>query len=103
MDENVVKLPPSKEYVNAYPQFINENVGTNLSSASIAGIVIGVLLGVILIVLIGVLIYYCRLRHRRYECAYDTEEALGNNFTSAEHALQQKYHNHPDVKAELYI
>ncbi|VDP98187.1 unnamed protein product [Trichobilharzia regenti] len=71
--------------------------------SSAHSLVVGVIVGVLILILIGVLIYYFRLRHKRYECAYDTEEALGNNFTSAEHALQQKYHNHPDVKAELYI
>nr|CAH8831858.1 unnamed protein product [Trichobilharzia regenti] len=103
MNENVVKLLPRKEYVSAYTQYMSDDGGQRLSAAAIAGISIGVIVGVLILILIGVLIYYFRLRHKRYECAYDTEEALGNNFTSAEHALQQKYHNHPDVKAELYI
>ncbi|CAH8454209.1 unnamed protein product [Schistosoma turkestanicum] len=103
MDDNTIKLLPRKEYASAYSKYMNEDAGANLSSSAIAGIVVGVILGILLLILLGLLIYYCRLRQSRYECAYDTDEALGNNFQSAEHALQQKYHNHPDVKAELYI
>ncbi|CAH8456181.1 hypothetical protein MS3_00009914 [Schistosoma haematobium] len=103
MDDNIIRLMPKKEYVSAYSEYMRENSGANLSSSAIAGIVIGVIFGIILIILLGILIYYCRLRYSRYQSAYDTDEALGNHFQSAEHALQQKYHNHPDVKAELYI
>ncbi|TNN14925.1 Transmembrane SKG6 [Schistosoma japonicum] len=103
MDENVVKITPRKEYLTAYSQYMSDDSGAYLSSAAIAGIVIGAILGILLLILLGILIYYCRLRQSRYECAYDTDEALGNNFPSAEHALQQKYQNHPNVKAELYI
>ncbi|CAH8465469.1 unnamed protein product [Schistosoma rodhaini] len=103
MDDNFIKLMPRKEYASAYSKYMSENFGAGLSSSAIAGIVIGVILGIILIILFGIFIYYCHLRYSRYQSAYDTDEALGNNFQSAEHALQQKYHNHPDVKAELYI
>lgn len=63
-------------------------------------VVVGLIL---IIVLIVVLVYCCRVRHPKYQSAYNTDEDQGNRAQTAEHALQQKLIRHPDVKPELYI
>lgn len=71
-----------------------------LSCSLSQNVVVGLIL---IIVLIVVLVYCCRVRHPKYQSAYNTDEDQGNRAQTAEHALQQKLIRHPDVKPELYI
>ncbi|GAA48606.1 hypothetical protein CSKR_101924 [Clonorchis sinensis] len=103
MDAPITELQPSDNYKSAFSEYFVNNTKCVLSAGAIAGIVVGVIALVLLVILIILLVYCCRVKHPRYQSAYDTEEAQGNKSHTAEHALQQKLTGHPDVKHELYI
>ncbi|KAF6774339.1 Transmembrane protein SKG6 [Paragonimus kellicotti] len=103
MNGNVNILEPSNNYKTAFAKYFGGSSTEVLSAGAIAGIVVGVILLILLIVFIVLMVYCCRMKHPRYQSAYDTDEAQGNKANSAEQALQQKLVRHPDVKHELYI
>ncbi|VDP71578.1 unnamed protein product [Echinostoma caproni] len=103
MSSPVEKLGPSQNYLSAFSAYFDSGNNLALSPAAIGGIVAGIIGVILIIVLIVVLVYYCRVRHPKYQSAYNTDEDQGNRAQTAEHALQQKLIRHPDVKPELYI
>ncbi|KAA0184105.1 Transmembrane protein SKG6 [Fasciolopsis buskii] len=103
MSTPVEKLGPSKKYLTDFAAYFSGGSGLALSPATIGGIVAGIVGLILIIVLIVVLVYCCRVRHPKYQSAYNTDEDQGNRAQTAEHALQQKLIRHPDVKPELYI